>query len=108
MLNFVQKPSSYISVYAGRLGRLCYLQHFCGVDHPVYTTEIHLLQIAESKLREELLSQHSVENLQYSRDKIEFKIKNLAKHHISSQIDDDYDRDIIFDLIDKYKLGIVP
>jgi len=98
-----KKPRSLVTTYATRLGRLCYLKYYCGPSHPVYVTETHLVQMAESKLREQLYIFYGTRLNQY-RVTLENRIKSMAKMRISDQIENDVDRNNIFIIIDNADL----
>ena len=103
----VKKPRSLVNTYAIRLGRFCYLQHFCGDQHPVFLIETNLLQMAESKLREQLYVTYGVSRLDQTRVELEKNIRSMAKHNISEQIEDDRDRSVIFSIIDDMDLNSI-
>jgi len=101
-----KRPRSLVTTYATRLGRLCYLKYYCGPDHPVYITETHLVQMAESKLREQLYVLYGTRSNRH-RVTLENKIKSIAKMKISDQIENDVDRNSIFVIIDDIDLGSI-
>jgi hypothetical protein len=82
------KPHRSFCIYALRLARLCYLRHLCPKDHPVLITELHLVEIAQSKLREYILSNYSLEEIQMLKPSFESEIKQIARNKIKNQLID--------------------
>ena len=55
MENSGDRRPGIIEIYATRLSRLYYLKQLCYDEHPVLTTEIHLVEMAKAKLQEYIL-----------------------------------------------------
>ena len=72
-----------IQTLASRIGRKCFLEHFCEASHPVLMTELELVEMARSKMIEQFIihPQNDWPMLQKAMTKI-------ARHWISSHIND--------------------
>lgn len=46
----------FLPIYATRVARMIFLRHKCGEDHPTLVSEIALVEMARSRLREQILS----------------------------------------------------
>lgn len=102
-----RRPEVFLKKYAVRLARLCLIRCRCEKDHPVLTTEVHLVDMARSKLREELLSRSSVDAIARMRCDLEFEIRQLAREHLEGMCTDDVVRAQAMKEVDTADLGTI-
>ena len=84
---------------------MCYLRHRCPPDHPILSTEIQLVDMARSKLQEELLLKTSVDALMRMRDDLEFEIRQVAKDWVLSHSMGEGARASVLEAVDGEDLG---
>lgn len=88
-----RRPEVFLKKYATRLARLCLIRCQCDEGHPVLATELHLVDMARSKLREELLSRSPMDVVQRMREDLEFEIRQTAKEYLCGMVVDAEVRD---------------
>lgn len=93
-----------IHTFALRLARKCFLQQFCQEDHPVLSTELHLIEMARSKLQEHILATISLKDLPKMRPIIEAQIRMIAKNRVLVYIEVDTHKDAVIQVLDKESL----
>ncbi len=93
--------------FAARYARLCFLRRRCNDDHPVLITEVQLVEIARTKLREQLLIRYGSVGMQSRELKISVVIKSMARRCIESTLDDEFERDQVLELIESGDLSEV-
>jgi hypothetical protein len=91
--------------YATRFARFCLLRHRCPSDHPVLSTEVQLVDMARSKLQEELLSGLSVDGLARMRADLEFEIRQTARDWVLAQPVDGSVIAAVLEAVDREDLG---
>ena len=64
--------------YAMRFARICLLRMRCGEEHLVTVTERDLIDMAKTKLQEEVLSSLSYSEIEYLREELISQIKRFA------------------------------
>ncbi len=84
---------------------MCYLKHHCSSDHPILSTEVQLVDMARSKLQEELLFRTSVDALTRMRDDLEFEIRQAARDWILSRPMDEDVRASVLKAVDEEDLS---
>lgn len=79
--------ADHLRVYASRLARLLFLRRHCPEGHPVLLTEISLVGMAKSKLRERILADFGA-RLPEARPRIELAVREAVKAWLKSQVED--------------------
>lgn len=94
-----------IRTFAMRLARRCSLERICSREHPVMITELHLIEMAKSKLQEYVLI-----NVPYILPEVlENQIRNVASMEAASYVNDEATRRAVMRAIWREKLDdLVP
>lgn len=86
--------------YACRLARLCFLKGHCHEpDHPVLQTEIQLVEMARSKLMEQVMMKFGPKST--GLESIEHELRAMAQCWISSSVDDEDEREIVMNRLEQ-------
>lgn len=73
-----------VRTYALRIARRCFLSHFCSDDHPVYRTELDLVEMARSALQEQILASIPAAGIPAAKTGIESRIRLIARKRIGA------------------------
>lgn len=77
-----------LAVYARRMARMSFLRRHVEEGHPVLVTELQLIEMARSKLLEELISQHGMEGLLAVRSDVLEQVRSAMRRSASSLVSD--------------------
>ena len=83
---------------------MVFLRRHVEEGHPVLTTESQLIEMARSKLMEDLLSQHGEAGLQAAKPDILDQVRSAMRRNASSLVSDASGRDQLFADIEKEPL----
>lgn len=93
MLNEVDgvksRRTDFLSVYSNRLARMLFLEMACGRDHPVLRSEITLVEMARSKLREQMLASSA------PSDRVVTVIRTLVRSRLTELVRDEDDLGVL-------------
>jgi hypothetical protein len=92
-----------VQVFASRVGRKCFLEHFCETDHPVLMTERELVEIARSKMLEQFII-----HPQSNWPALQKIMMRMARHWVASHVDDHETSDRILRRIKEEIVEIIP
>lgn len=82
--------------YACRIARLCFLKGHCHEpDHPVLQTETQLVEMARSKLMEQVAMKFGPGTATGNLETIENDLRTMAKGWICSSVDDEDEREVV-------------
>lgn len=78
-----------VRVFAARLARKCFLEHCCSDEHPILSIERDLVEMARSKMMEQLLSIYRHGTLGSAQPAIIKMILKMARSRIASHVEDE-------------------
>jgi hypothetical protein len=97
-----------VRTFALRIARKCFLQYWCSEDHPVLEVELCLVEMASSKLQEQLLIHYRRQELEALKVPLEAQIRLLARIRIGVWAEAEDVREDVLGALDREILNIFP